>query len=195
MIFFIVVVANKISSNDINRFRISIYSIIAVILLSFFISFISEAGLLKYLLEHQYLTALIILLVYVFLALSVIYEKYAELMLYAIYFIFIIIIWIITSSDMIKTLHLGNYTPDVLILDEKAKAIIPANFLDSNNTLKKPKILSNIGDEYYIELTTPDKKVLRLSIPKNLVLSEQVEIEEKQDKPKDIKNKEESNPK
>lgn len=77
-----------------------------------------------------------------------------------------------------KQLHIGNYTPDVLILKKEAKAIIPSGFLDSNNTLKKPKVLSNIGDEYYIELKTAPNKTLRLSIPKNLVLSEQNEAEE-----------------
>ncbi|PAF54405.1 hypothetical protein BKH42_00365 [Helicobacter sp. 13S00482-2] len=89
---------------------------------------------------------------------------------------------------IIHLLHFGNYTPDALILDPKAKAIIPANFLDANNTLKKPKVLSNMGDEYYIELKISDKKTLHLSIPKNLILSEQTQKEEESDESKDMKN-------
>lgn len=103
------------------------------------------------------------------------------------YIIIVLVSSAFFSSDAMKRLHLGNYTPDVLILKPEAKAIIPSDFPFLNNTLKKPKILSNIGDEYYIELKTTPNKTLRLSIPKNLVLSEQNEVEEKPNETKDTK--------
>lgn len=139
------------------------------ILIIIFMSFISQFDLID---------TLIILAILIFGILVLLYEKSKELILYIIYLIFTIFILILTSPDTMKQLHFGNYTPDVLILKKEAKTIIPSGFLDSNNTLKKPKVLSNIGDEYYIELQTAPNKTLRLSIPKNLVLSEQNEAKE-----------------
>lgn len=150
-----------------------------MLLLFIFISFISQ------LFENKSLTIIfttLVLEVLIFFALS---ERPLGLIPYVGYSIFVIFILVLTSSDAMKQLHFGNYTPDVLILDPKAKAIIPSDFLHPNNTLKKPKVLSNIGDEYYIELETAPKKALRLSIPKNLVLSEQIKIEEKPKEAKD----------
>lgn len=128
-----------------------------------------------------------------YVILFILYSIYIESILYLIYLIFIIFILILTSSDVIEQIHLGNYTPDALILKKGVKAIIPTGYLDSNYTLNKPKVLSKIGEEYYIELKTSDNKAIRLSIPKDLVLSEQTKIEEKPTQTKDTK--EQSKPK
>lgn len=169
------VCSKKIISNMI----IFIYCYSIMLLLFIFISFIIQ------LFEDIYLIIQFITLILLFLILFALSERPLGLIPYIVYSIFAIFILIPISPNVIKQLHLGNYTPDVLILDPKAKAIIPSDFLHPNNTLKKPKVLSNIGDEYYIELKTAPKKALRLSIPKNLVLSEQIKIEEKPKEAKD----------
>lgn len=173
------------SSNIANFLKILISILTIYLLVPFFISFVIQ--LPGYIYQHIILLPMSMILTMVFLILFVLYEIRTELILYGVYSLFIISVLISTSSDVMKQLHLGNYTPDVLILKPEAKAIIPSDFPFLNNTLKKPKILSNIGDEYYIELETKDSKTLRLSIPKNLVLSEQNEVEEKVDETKDTK--------
>lgn len=165
----LIFVSYKFSSYIVNFMKILISISTIFILIIIFMCFISQFDLID---------TLIILAILIFGILVLLYEKSKELILYIIYLIFTIFILILTSSDTMKQLHIGNYTPDILILKKEAKAIIPSGFLDSNNTLKKPKVLSNIGDEYYIELKTTPNKTLRLSIPKNLVLSEQNETEE-----------------
>lgn len=168
------VCSKKIISNMI----IFIYCYAIMLLLFIFISFIIQ------LFEDIYLIIQFIILILLFLILFALSERPLGLIPYIVYSIFAIFILIPISPNVIKQLQLGNYTPDVLILDPKAKDIIPSDSLHSKYTLKKPKVLSKIGDEYYIELKTKDSKTLRLSIPKNLVLSEQNEVEEK---PKDTK--------
>lgn len=170
------------SSNIVNFLKILISILTIYLLVPFFISFVIQ--LPGYIYQHIILLPMSMILTMVFLILFVLYEIRTELILYGVYSLFIISVLISTSPDIIKQLHFGNYTSDVLILKPEAKAIIPSDFPFLNNTLKKPKILSNIGDEYYIELKTKDSKTLRLSIPKNLVLSEQNEVEEK---PKETK--------
>lgn len=126
-----------------------------------------------------------LIFIYLFIIINIFQIKGRKKISLVFYIIIVLVSSAFFSSDAMKRLHLGNYTPDVLILKPEAKDIIPSNFPYSNNTLKKPKILSNIGDEYYIELETKDNKTLRLSIPKNLVLSEQNKVEEKPKETKD----------
>lgn len=173
------------SSNIANFLRILISSLAISLLITFFIPFAIQ--LPGYIYQHIILLPMSMILTMVFLILFVLYEIRTELILYGVYSLFIISVLISTSSDVMKLLHFGNYSPDTLILKPGAKDIIPSDYPFLNNTLKKPKILSNIGDEYYIELKTKPNKTLRLSIPKNLVLSEQNEVEEKVDETKDTK--------
>lgn len=176
-------ISYKFLSNIAHFIKI-LMSVLTIFLLIFiFISFISQ---FEYISQYKTLIiTLIFLLIAVFLMIVSLYETaHIKSILYTTYLLFMLLILILTYPDVIKQLHLGNYTPDVLILKPEAKDIIPSDFPYSKNTLKKPKILSNIGDEYYIELKTAPNKTLRLSIPKNLVLSEQNEVEEK---PKDTK--------
>lgn len=176
-------ISYKFLSNIAHFIKI-LMSVLTIFLLIFiFISFISQ---FEYISQYKTLIiTLIFLLIAVFLMIVSLYETaHIKSILYTTYLLFMLLILILTYPDVIKQLQLGNYTPDVLILDPKAKAIIPSDFPYLNNTLKKPKVLSKIGDEYYIELKTAPNKTLRLSIPKNLVLSEQNEVEEK---PKDTK--------
>lgn len=169
--------SKKIISNII----IFIYCYIIILLLFIFIFFVSK------LFEDIRLIIIFIALVLEFLILFALSEKPLGLIPYVVYSIFGIFILIPISPNVMQKLHFGNYSPDTLILKPEAKAIIPSDYPFLNNTLKKPKILSNIGDEYYIELKTTPNKALRLSIPKNLVLSEQNEVEEKVDEAKDTK--------
>lgn len=188
-------ISYKFLSNIAHFIKI-LMSVLTIFLLIFiFISFISQ---FEYISQYKTLIiTLIFLLIAVFLMIVSLYETaHIKSILYTTYLLFMLLILILTYPDVIKQLHLGNYTPDVLILKPKAQAIIPSDFPFLNNTLKKPKILSNIGDEYYIELKTAPNKTLRLSIPKNLVLSEQNEVEEKPKKPNETKDtKEQSKPK
>lgn len=165
----LIFVSYKFSSYIVNFMKILISISTIFILIIIFMCFISQFDLID---------TLIILAILIFGILVLLYEKSKELILYIIYLIFTIFILILISPNTMKQLHIGNYTPDILILKKEVKTIIPSGFLDSNNTLKKPKVLSNIGDEYYIELQTAPNKTLRLSIPKNLVLSEQNEAKE-----------------
>lgn len=179
-------ISYKFLSNIAHFIKI-LMSVLTIFLLIFiFISFISQ---FEYISQYKTLIiTLIFLLIAVFLMIVSLYETaHIKSILYTTYLLFMLLILILTYPDVIKQLQLGNYTPDVLILKPEAKAIIPSDFPFLNNTLKKPKILSNIGDEYYIELKTTPNKTLRLSIPKNLVLSEQNEVEEKVDETKDTK--------
>lgn len=176
LIFCILFISGNLSSNFINLLKISMYILIIFFLIFLFIFFMIQ---LYHITQYKVLVGvLIILLIGILLILCFFHEKHIKLILYVIYLISTIFILILISPDIMKQLHFGNYTPDVLILKKEAKTIIPSGFLDSNNTLKKPKVLSNIGDEYYIELKTAPNKTLRLSIPKNLVLSEQNEAKE-----------------
>lgn len=171
--------------SNIAHFVKILMSILTIFLLIFiFIYFISQ---FEYISQYKTLIGtLIFLLIGVFLMIVSLYEiTHIKLILYTTYLLFMLLILMLTYPDIMKQLQLGNYTPDVLILKPEAKDIIPSNFPYLNNTLKKPKILSNIGDEYYIELETKDNKTLRLSIPKNLVLSEQNKVEEKPKETKD----------
>lgn len=179
-------ISYKFLSNIAHFIKI-LMSVLTIFLLIFiFISFISQ---FEYISQYKTLIiTLIFLLIAVFLMIVSLYETaHIKSILYTTYLLFMLLILILTYPDVIKQLQLGNYTPDVLILDPKAKDIIPSDSLHSKYTLKKPKVLSKIGDEYYIELKTKDSKTLRLSIPKNLVLSEQNEVEEKANETKDTK--------
>lgn len=181
----ILYISYRFSSNFANLLKILISISAIFVLMLFFMSLISQ--LYEEASQYKILFALLLILIAILAFLFVLNQKLIELILYMIYIVGVVFVLISTSSDVMKQLHLGNYTPDVLILDPKAQAIIPSDFPYSNNTLKKPKILSNIGDEYYIELKTAPNKTLRLSIPKNLVLSEQNEVEEKPNETKDTK--------
>lgn len=181
----ILYISYRFSSNFANLLKILISISVIFILMLVFMSLISQ--LYKEVSQYKIFFSLLLILIPILAILFVINQKLIELILYVIYIVGVIFVLILTSSDVMKLLHLGNYTPDALILKPEAKDIIPSDFLHSNNTLKKPKILSNIGDEYYIELKTTLNKALRLSIPKNLVLSEQNEVEEKVDEAKDTK--------
>lgn len=178
----ILYISYRFSSNFANLLKILISISAIFVLMLFFMSLISQ--LYEEASQYKILFALLLILIAILAFLFVLNQKLIELILYMIYIVGVVFVLILTSSDVMKQLQLGNYTSDVLILKPEAKAIIPSDFPFLNNTLKKPKILSNIGDEYYIELETKDSKTLRLSIPKNLVLSEQNEVEEK---PKETK--------
>lgn len=183
VILILIFLSYMYSNNTINSIKILLFASIIFLLILFFMFSISQ---FEYIFRYKILIhTLIILLTAVFLIVFVLFESYINSILYTTYLLFMILILMLTSSDVMKQLQLGNYTPDVLILKPEAKDIIPSNFPYLNNTLKKPKILSNIGDEYYIELETKDNKTLRLSIPKNLVLSEQNKVEEKPKETKD----------
>lgn len=181
----ILYISYRFSSNFANLLKILISISAIFVLMLFFMSLISQ--LYEEASQYKILFALLLILIAILAFLFVLNQKLIELILYMIYIIGVVFVLISTSSDVMKQLHFGNYTPDVLILDPKAKDIIPSDSLHSKYTLKKPKILSNIGDEYYIELKTAPNKTLRLSIPKNLVLSEQNEVEEKANETKDTK--------
>lgn len=187
----ILYISYRFSSNFANLLKILISISAIFVLMLFFMSLISQ--LYQEASQYKILFALLLILIAILAFLFVLNQKLIELILYMIYIVGVVFVLISTSSDVMKQLHFGNYTPDVLILKPEAKAIIPSDFPFLNNTLKKPKILSNIGDEYYIELKTAPNKTLRLSIPKNLVLSEQNEVEEKVGETKDTK--EQSEPK
>lgn len=176
-------ISYKILNNITNYIIIFIYIYIILLLLIIFFYFINQLG--EYISQRKNLISMLIFLAGVFLMLFTLNPKRAKLILYIMYLTYGFCLLISMSPDVMKQLHFGNYTPDVLILKSKAKDIIPSNFPYLNNTLKKPKILSNIGDEYYIELETAPNKTLRLSIPKNLVLSEQNKVEEKPKETKD----------
>lgn len=183
VILILIFLSYMYSNNTINSIKILLFASIIFLLILFFMFSISQ---FEYIFRYKILIhTLIILLTAVFLIVFVLFESYINSILYTTYLLFMILILMLTSSDVMKQLQLGNYTSDVLILKPEAKAIIPSDFPFSNNTLKKPKILSNIGDEYYIELETAPNKALRLSIPKNLVLSEQNKVEEKPKETKD----------
>lgn len=175
----------KILNNITNYIIIFIYIYFIILLFIFFFYFISQLS--EYISQRKNLISMLIFLAPVFLMLFTLNPKRAKLILYTMYLTYGFCILTSMSPDIIEQLHLGNYTPDALILKPGAKDIIPSDYPFLNNTLKKPKILSNIGDEYYIELKTTPNKALRLSIPKNLVLSEQNEVEEEVDEAKDTK--------
>lgn len=179
----ILYISYRFSSNFANLLKILISISAIFVLMLFFMSLISQ--LYEEASQYKILFALLLILIAILAFLFVLNQKLIELILYMIYIVGVVFVLISTSSDVMKQLHFGNYTPDVLILKPEAKDIIPSDFPYSKNTLKKPKILSNIGDEYYIELKTAPNKTLRLSIPKNLVLSEQNEVEEKPKETKD----------
>lgn len=176
-------ISYKILNNITNYIIIFIYIYIILLLLIIFFYFINQLG--EYISQRKNLISMLIFLAGVFLMLFTLNPKRAKLILYIMYLTYGFCLLISMSPDVMKQLHFGNYTPDVLILKPETKDIIPSNFPYLNNTLKKPKILSNIGDEYYIELETAPNKTLRLSIPKNLVLSEQNKVEEKPKETKD----------
>ncbi|WP_143428779.1 hypothetical protein [Helicobacter sp. 11S02596-1] len=135
----------------------------------------------------------ILLIIFYIVALAFILRGYAYITFIVILFLTTIIISAIFSSKFISLLHFGNYSPKILVLDTQAKALIPQELNNSEKIaispdaikIQYPKILSNIGEEYYVAIPDKQNQPHRFTIPRRFILSEDLTEKCEQDKPQE----------